>query len=205
MTEIREMRDRFERAGMLREFQQEYLLNVDTAESKPFTEDMIRAIDLAPAAWLPRYAIYDPSRTSSPTTSCRWGKVVVSRLGAQIIVHESSGHFWKPDEGRTDLFDTWRKHHCAEVGIEKDSLDDFLLQPIRYEMMRRGVVVPIRPLNAPQDRDKDAFIMGLQPFFKAGDVLLVGGKGNHPQLVAEIKNFPGGTKDILNALAYALR
>jgi hypothetical protein len=36
-------------------------------------------------------------------------------------------------------------------------------------------------------------------------VILVGGRGMHPQLVAEILNFPGGRLDILNALAYSLR
>ena len=48
-------------------------------------------------------------------------------------------------------------HKIAEAGIEKNSLDEYLLQPIRYEMMRRGVLFPLRPLQAPQDRDKDAW------------------------------------------------
>lgn len=205
MEWIRRERDRYERAGMLRQFQQEFLLNVDTAEAKPFTEDMLRAVDVAPAAWLPRKAIYDPARTVNAASSDRTGKVIVSRLGSKLIVHKSGGYFWKPDEIRTDVFDTWERERVTEVGIEKDSLDEFLLQPIRYEMLRRGVVVPLRALNAPQDRDKDSFIMGLQPFFKSGDVILVGGRGMHPQLVAEILNFPGGKRDILNALAYALR
>ncbi len=202
---IRMRRDQFERVGMLRQFQQEYLLNVESTEVKPFSEEMLRSVDVAPAAWLPRKVIYDPARTSNAASSCRYGKVVVSRLGSKIIVHESSGSFWQPDECRADLFATMEKHKCSEAGIEKNSLDEYLLQPIRYEMLRRGVVFPLRALQAPQDRDKEAFIMGLQPFFKAGDVVLVGGRGMHPQLVAEILNFPAGKLDTLNALAYALR
>jgi predicted phage terminase large subunit-like protein len=205
MEWVRSERDRYERAGMLRQFQQEYLLNVDTTESKPFTEDMLRYMDVAPAAWLPRYAIYDPSRTANAASSARTGKVVVSRMGSKIIVHESRGEFWKPDETRTDVFETFERHHCAEIGIEKDSLDDYLLQPLRFEMIKRGQIVPIRSLNAPHDRDKEAFIMGLQPFFKAGDVVLVGGRGMHAQLVAEVLNFPAGKVDIINALAYSLK
>ena len=202
---IREERNRYERAGMLRQFQQEFLLNVDTTDTKPFSEEMIRSLDLSPAAWLPRYAIYDPARTADPQVSDRTGKVVVSRLGSKIIVHESGGYFWKPDQTRTDLFATWERHKCAEIGVEENALNEFLMQPIRFEMMRRGLVFPLKGLRAPQDRDKEAFIMGLQPFFAAGDVLLVGGRGNHAQLVAEMLNFPGGKLDILNALAYALR
>lgn len=47
--------------------------------------------------------------------------------------------------------------------------------------------------------------MGAQPFFQAGDIILVGGAGAHPQLKAEILNFPSGKRDILNALAYFQR
>lgn len=205
MQWIRAERDRYARAGMLRQFQQEYMLTVDTGATKPFDESMIRSVDVAPAAWLPRVPIYDPSRTANPEESDRTGKVVVSRLGSKIIVHESGGYFWKPDEIRADVFAAIAKHKASEVAIEKNSLDEFLLQPIRYEMIKHGVVFELRALQAPQDRDKEAFIMGLEAFFKAGDIVLVGGRGMHPQLVAEMLNFPGGRLDILNALAYALR
>jgi hypothetical protein len=205
MEWIRRERDRYERAGMVRQFMQEFMLNVDEGEAKAFQEEWLRYSDVAPAAWLARKAIYDPARTPHVGSSARTGKVVVSRLGSQILVHESGGYFWKPDEMRTDIFATWERHRCAEVGVEKDSLDEYLMQPLRYEMLKRGVAVPLRELRAPQDRDKESFIMGLQPFFKAGDVVLIGGKRAHAQLVAELNNFPKGKVDILNALAYALR
>jgi hypothetical protein len=205
MEWIRAERDKYERSGALRDFMQERMLTVDTSDAKPFDKSMLRYAAMAPASWLPRYGIFDPSRTVNVKTSDQTGKVVVSRMGSQIIVHESAGNYWKPDEVRADVFATWEKHHCAEIGIEKNSLDEYLLQPIRSEMMKRGVAVPIRALQAPQDRDKVQFIMGLQPFFKAGDVVLVGGEVNHSALVGQIVNFPGGKLDILNALAYSLK
>ena len=201
---IRKERDTYERAGMLREFMQEYMLEVSDGVTKPFQEEMLRYSDLAPASWMTKYAIYDPARTASASTSDRTGKVLVSRMGSKIIVHESGGHFWKPDEIREDIFRTVDKHG-AIVGVEKNSLDEFLLQPIRFEMIRRATTFTLKPLQAPQDRNKAQFIMGLQPFFAGGEIILVGGKGHHPQLVAEILNFPGGRLDILNALAYSLR
>jgi len=166
---------------------------------------MVHAIDIAPAAWLPRYAIYDPARTVNPEKNDRTGKVVVSRLGSRIIIHESDGQFWKPDEIRTDLFNTVEKHKCAGAGIEKNSLDEHLMQPIRYEMLNRGSSFTIQPLQAPQDRNKHEFIMGLHPFFASGEVLFVGGRSAHKKLVAEMVNFPAGSLDIINALAYAPR
>lgn len=205
MTWVRAERQAFESNGKLRDFNQEYMLVADSEEAKPFREDMLRFTDIAPQAWLPRYAIYDPSRTASAERSDRTGKVVVSRLGTRIIVHASGGYFWKPDEIRKDIFETQEHHKLAGVAVEKNSLDEFLLQPIRFEMLRRGVVLNLMPLQAPQDRDKNAFIMGLYPFFKSGEVYLVGGRTAHAQLVAEFLNFPSGNLDTLNALAYALK
>lgn len=202
---VRSERARYERMGMLKDFNQEFMLEADSPEAHPFQESMLRYADLAPAAWLPRWAIYDPARTASAEKSDRTGHVVVSRLGSKIICHASGGDYWKPDELRADVFETEERHKCVGVAIEKNSLDDYLLQPLRYEMMRRGRAIQIEAVQAPQDRDKFAFIMGLQPFFKAGDVILVGGRQAHAQLVAEMLNFPSGSLDVLNALAYALK
>jgi hypothetical protein len=79
------------------------------------------------------------------------------------------------------------------------------MQPLRSEMLRRGYSLQLSAILAPGDRSKEQFILGLQPFFKAGDVVLVGGKSKHQQLVQEILNFPSGKRDILNALAYVQR
>jgi hypothetical protein len=181
------------------------MLQATNPESKPFKDENIRSMDAAPWQWMPKYAIYDPARTTNPEKSDQAGKVVVSRFGSKILIHESGGYYWKPDALVRDLFDTNEAHRPATIGVEKNSLDDWLMQPIRIEMMRRGVALPLKALQAPQDRNKENFILGLQPFFEAGDVVLVGGKLAHPQLTAEILNFPQGSLNILNALAYSLR
>jgi hypothetical protein len=211
MEWIRAERDRYRNAGMEGEFNQSYMLQVLDPATKAFKAEMLKELDVSPWHWMPRYAIYDPTRTTNEKRtrthgkSDRAGKVVVSRLGSQILVHESAGLFPKPDEFIKDLFDCDERHHPVKIGIEKNSLDDWLLQPIRMEMMRRGVSLPMHALQAPQDKSKEDFILGLQPFARAGDVVLIGGKGAHAQLVAEWSNFPSGPRDIMNALAYALK
>lgn len=205
MEWIKKKRDQAERAGQLRAFLQEYMLLAIGAADKPFEEEQIREISLDPAPWLPKTLIVDPARTANISTSDRTGRVVVSRLGTKIYVHASSGEYWKPDQIIDDAFATSRKFGNAQVAIEKNSLDEWLMQPMRAEMMRRGETLALKTLSAPQDRSKEAFIMGLQPWFEAGEIVLVGGKGQHPALVAEISNFPSGKRDILNALAYAQR
>ncbi|MGN6657073.1 MAG: hypothetical protein ACTHJ9_17270 [Rhodanobacter sp.] len=205
MEWIRKKRDESERAGQLRGFLQEYMLEAIGSADKPFEDSHIREIALDPAPWMPKTLIVDPARTANVTSSARTGRVVVSRLGTRVYVHESSGEYWKPDEIIEDAFKTSARYGNAPVAIEKNSLDEWLLQPMRAEMLRRGVTLALKALSAPQDRSKEQFIMGAQPFFEAGDIVLVGGRGAHPQLVAEILNFPSGKRDILNALAYFQR
>lgn len=205
MEWVRNKRDEMERAGQLRGFMQEYMLHAIGTQDKPFETEQIAECAIDPAPWVPKVVITDPARTTDPKKSDRSGRVVLSRLGTKIFVHASIGAFWKPDQVIVDAFDTSAKFGDAAVAIEKNSLDEWLLQPMRNEMLRRGVSLALRPLSAPQDRDKTQFIMGIQPFLLAGDVVLVGGCSAHPQLVAEIQNFPSGKRDILNALAYFQR
>jgi hypothetical protein len=205
MEWIRKERDQFERAGQLRGFLQELMLMAIGSQDKPFEAEHIHEIAIDPAPWLPKTLIVDPARTANVGSSDRTGRVVLSRLGTRIYVHASSGEYWKPDQIISDAFGTSARFDGATVAIEKNSLDEWLLQPMRAEMLRRGESLPLKAIQAPQDRNKEQFILGLQPFFEAGDIVLVGGRGAHPQLVAEILNFPSGKRDILNALAYAQR
>lgn len=203
MAWIRSEHDKYMKSGMLREFNQERRLIASGSVGKPFEEAKIKYVDMAPAAWMPKHIIIDPNRTSN-ATSDMIGEVVVSRMGTKIYVHASDGYYAKPDALVARAYDRCRDVGAAQVAIEKDSLDDWLLQPLRAEGLRRGTVLPLKALNAPKDRDKKTFILGLQPFLNAGDIVLVGGKSAHPTLVAQMLNFPSGKVDVLNALAYVM-
>jgi len=205
MEWIRRERDKFERAGQLRGFLQEYMLMAVDSQNKPFEDRHLGEVMFDPAPWLPKTMIVDPARTTDVKKSDRTGRVVVSRMGSKVYVHASSGEYWRPDQVIDDCFATSRKFGEATVAIEKNSLDEWLLQPMRAAMLSRGRSLSLKPLQAPQNMDKTQFIMGLQPFFEAGDIVLVGGRGAHQQLVAELLNFPSGKRDIVNALAYVLR
>ena len=205
MEWIREKRDSFSDEGMLREFMQEYMLVATGSQGKPFTEDMLRYEDVAPYSYSPRTIIIDPARTVEVKKSDQTGHVTVSKMGTKIYVHQSGGEYWQPDEIVDGAFRMSIAHKNAEVAIEKNSLDNWLLQPMRAKMLLTGNSIKLRVMNAPQDRDKAAFIMGLRSFFIAGDIIFVGGKSAHAQLVSQVLNFPTGKKDILNALAYSLR
>jgi len=198
-------REHYEAEGLLAEFNQEYMLIASGAVGKPFTDECIHIVDAIPKTFHPKVIILDPARTTDLTKSDQTGRIVASRMGTKIYIHESGGEYWQPDKIVEEAFALSHKYNEAQVFIEKNSLDDWLMQPIRYMMLKTGTSINIEPINAPQDRNKDQFIMGLQPFFTAGDIILVGGREKHSQLISQILNFPSGKKDILNALAYVLR
>jgi hypothetical protein len=123
-------------------------------------------------------------------------------VGAKLYVRAAYGAFHKPDEIVKEIFKLDQLFNPIFVAVEEDGLNEFILTPLRQHTLTTGQVVPIRPVRAPQEKSKNSFIRGLQPFFEAKEVLLC---GDFPDLKSELLSFPTGRKDVLNALAYALR
>lgn len=202
MIWIREERNKYEKAGKLNAFLQERMLIGQGVLGKPFEDRHIKTVAAAPNPFMPRHLIMDPARTTNIDTSARTGYCVISHMGSRIYVYESGAHYWKPDEIIKNAFEVSARHNEAELNPEKNSLDEWLMQPMRNEMLRTGRSIPIKAVTAPRSQDKISFIMGLQPFFEAGDIVFVGDRSNHAEIISEILNFPSGKMDALNALAY---
>lgn len=185
--------------GASQQFMQEYMCEASDPASKPFTADMIKIDSSLMRTWQPVYVFYDPARTTHKT-SAMTGKVVFSWVNNRLIVWDAGGYLWKPDEIMADMFATDAEYSPIEVGIERDGLEEFLMQPIRQEQVRRQQLVPIQGYKAP--KGKIDFIKSLQPFFKAGEIIFA---KPLPDLVQQLMAFPTGKIDIPNALAYALR
>lgn len=198
---VREILVEMSGAGRITKFIQEYLCKSEEQALKPF---QVRHIVKAPHIpdWAPSVIIIDPARTTNRTTSARTGYVAVSWVGARLYVRYAKGAFHKPDEIINETYRLDNVFKPISIRVEQDGLHEFLMQPYRSRMTETGVVLPIEPVMAPRERSKDSFIMGLQPFFEAGEVLMC---DDFPDLVAELLAFPSGRKDVVNALAYAPR
>ena len=199
LEDIDKIRKTFERHGMLLEYGREYMMEARSGETRVFTADMFRTEPTA-RRWHPVYSFHDPARTVKES-SAHTGKAVFSWIGSKLVVWEASGHFWRPDEIVNDMYETNRIYNPVVVGVEPDGLEEFLMQPLRHEGVKRGVILPVRAIRAP--RGKDDFIRGLQPFFAAREVIFA---NPCPDLESQLLNFGGGgRKDVPNALAYALK
>ena len=199
MEWISKLRAQYIADGALTEWEQEYMCRSESADAKTFKPDMIQ-VAAVKQTYIAKKVIVDPARTVDPKKSAQTGYAVQSWIGSKLIVHDAYGRFHRPDEIVSEMFKLDEEHQPVEIAVEVDGLEEFLMQPLRNEMLKRGIVLPIIPVRAP--KDKDAFITGLQPFYIAGECI-------HakilPELNAQLLTFPKGRKDILNALAYATR
>lgn len=189
---------RAQRFGNTLGFRQEFMCEAEDPSTKLFSNDMIH-VQPTIRTWQATYAMYDPARTTDPKTSAHTGKVVWSWIGNKLVVWHASGHFWQPSEMIEDMFATDDEYRPVEIFVEADGLNEWLLQPIRSEQTKRGYVLPVTPVKAP--KGKISFIGGLQPYFKAREVVL---NADFPDLRSQLLGFPTGRIDIPNALAYAV-
>lgn len=201
LAKINELYEQFRTDGDLAGFSQEYLLKpMDSIASIFDRNDIVYAAPSQAHLYIPRILIVDPARTTNRQTSARTGYAVGAWVGNELHVHEALGGFHTPSEQIEHLFSLNDAHRPMTVAVEEDGLNQWLLQPIRAEMVRRADILPLQPVKAP--RDKISFIKGLQPFFRAREVKLL---KPMPDLEAELASFPLGRVDIVNALAYMLK
>lgn len=200
MDWINSKRKEYEDLGEKHSWLQEYMCIVENPEDKTFTSDMFRYEPIV-RAWQPVYVVYDPARTVKKT-SASTGKVVGSWVNNRLIIWEAKAEMWRPDEIIDDIFKTDERYNPIAIGVEENGLHEFIMQPLRHGQIARGHQLPIRPLMAP--RGKIDFIRGLQPFFKAGEVIFAGERSQFSDMEKQLLGFPTGKIDAPNALAYFL-
>lgn len=194
---IDQKRREFEAAGKIQDFMREYMCVADDPARKIFTTDMFK-VKPTVKTWQPTWAFFDPARTTK-ATSATTGWAVWSWIANRLIVWDGGGDLLKPDEIVSSVFAVDNAHRPILIGVEEDGLNEFLMQPLRHEMTRRGYIIPVAPMKAP--KGKLGFIESLQPYFRAGEITFA---KDLPELKAQFLNFPSGRIDGPNALAYAL-
>jgi hypothetical protein len=195
---IDEIEADYKRQGMTQQYAQEYMVRSEDPATKVFTADMFK-VEALVRTWEPVYAIYDPARTAKSTSSHN-AKVVGSWVNNRLVIWDSFGKLLKPDELIADIFETNEKFRPVVIGVEETGLNEYLLQPIRQAQLTKGILLPLRALDAP--KGKLDFIKSLQPFFRAGEVIFA---GECKELEAQLLGYPTGRIDVPNALAYFLR
>jgi hypothetical protein len=191
-------RKEYDDAGDPEGYMREYMCVAEDPRARIFTSGMFK-VEPRVHTWQPTFCMYDPARTTK-ATSATTGWCVFSWVGTRLIVWDGGGELWKPDQLIDHIFATCDQYMPVEVGVEEDGLNEWILQPLRHEQLRRNMLIPLRAQKAP--KGKLSFIEGLQPYFLAGEVSFA---KELPGLVQQFLSFPTGRIDGPNALAYAPR
>jgi hypothetical protein len=185
------------RLGKMDVWNREFMCQAVSDSDRTFNKEMMRVRPRV-RTWEATYAMLDPARTTN-RLSATTGWVVWSWVSGRLVVWKSGAVRYNPSEIISLIFEIHDKFGPIWIGFEEDGLNEWALQPIRQEMLKRGIYLPLKPMRAP--RGKFDFIRGLQPFFNAGEVEFA---GPQPELEEQLLNFPTGEIDAPNALAYAV-
>lgn len=185
--------------GDMHAFDQEFMCRAYSEEARIFRSSDFRCEPLE-RSWQGVHVMYDPARTKTQS-SATTGKAVWSWAGNRLCVWECGGHFWSPDELIADIIQTARQYDPIWIAVEKTGLAEWLMQPLRHEMLKEGILLPLLGVEAP--RGKLDFIRALQPLFAAGEIICCGPPQDFQTLFDQLLSFPRGRIDAPNALAYA--
>lgn len=194
LDKIDEMRRTYR--GDMHTWMQEYMCQPVSEADRVFTREMIR-VEPRVRTWEPAYAMIDPARTIG-ARSATTGWAVWSWVRNRLVIWGADGQRLLPDEIVALGFDLMERFDLVWLGVEEDGLNEFLMQPFRTEMAKRGIMLPLKAVRAP--RGKHNFIRGLQPYYAAREVTQV---QPMPALETQLLSFPQGEIDVPNALAYA--
>ena len=175
---------------------QEYMCEATSSADRIFKREMFR-MEPRVRSYEAVYAMIDPARTVR-STSASTGWAVWSWVQNRLVVWAADAPMLLPDEIIGLAFDIAERFDPVWIGLEQDGLEEWLLQLLRHEQVRRGVTIPYRGMRAP--RGKIDFIKGLQGYFGAREVIFA---QQMPELENQLLSFPHGRIDAPNALAYA--
>jgi hypothetical protein len=196
---IERERLRYRRLGDLEGWNQEYLCRAVSEETRDFRRDMIR-MEYQEHRWQGVQCMIDPGR-SKGRHNATTGWAAWSWIGNKCVVWDGGAEQMLPDQIVDLAFRLDEQLHPFEIGVEENTLNEWLKQPFRNAMVQRRRVIPFEPKWAPRTQSKHDFIRGLQPFFKDGLIVLA---KPMPALTEQLISFPNGAIDGPNALAFCL-
>jgi hypothetical protein len=197
LEKIGEKRAGYERLGMLQSFNCEYMCEASDPQAALFKRSQEKT-HAGVRTWQSVFAAYDPARTAS-SRSAMTGYACFSWVGSKLVVWKGDAQLWLPDQIIDSIFQIDAEFKPVEIGVEPTGLEEFIMQPLRHEAVKRRTLLPLRRLDPP--RGKTGFIRGLQPFFKSGEIEFV---DVSDEARGQLLSFPTGRMDFPNALAYAL-
>lgn len=124
---------------------------------------------------------------------------------ARVFIRDIISEKMYPDEIYDNLFNMAIRLNAKVIGIEETSLNEFIRQPIKNEMFRRGTFFELVWLKARGGMKKELRIKELVPYYRGGYIYHNASCGNIKRLEQQLLMFPRSALwDIMDAEAYLI-
>ncbi len=200
--DVRKLYEGFKQRNQLDVFYREYRNIPISTENATFKADMFKYYeepDINPKH-MANVVIVDPAKTvqlhSADSAIVCWG---IDRTSKKMYFRDCDAGAMYPDELYDRMFDMVVRMNADILAVEVTSLNEFIVQPIKNEMRKRGIFPRLVQLNA--RGKKEERIAWLAPFYRQGYVYH--NKGISEKLEQQLLTFPRSKKlDVKDAAAY---
>jgi predicted phage terminase large subunit-like protein len=201
--ELREEVEEHREKGMLDVFYMEYMnlpISREDASFKPEYFKYYEDSDIADKKHIETVVIVDPAKTvKMQSAESALVAIGIDRGSARIYVRDVVSRKMYPDEIYDEMFKMAARNNAKVVGIEVTSLNEFITQPVKNEMFKRGQffeLVELKPRAKKEER-----VASLVPFYRQGYVYH--NSSCCAGLEAQLLMFPRAKLwDIMDAFAY---
>jgi hypothetical protein len=190
-------------------FQKGYFRYYNIPHDMPLRENDIKTLDsdVQMDQNIETVVILDPAKTvkihSDESAIVGIGvDLASSRLFIRDIVSEKM----YPDEIYEELFSMALRLGAKVIGIEETSLNEFIKQPIKNEMFRRGTFYELIWLKPRGGEKKEMRVRELVPYYRGGYIYHNASCANTQRLENQLLMYPRSAKwDIMDAEAYVVQ
>jgi predicted phage terminase large subunit-like protein len=124
---------------------------------------------------------------------------------AKLYIRDIVSEKMYPDEIYTALFDMAIRLDAKVIGVEETSLNEFIKQPIKNEMFKRGKFFELVWLKARGGMKKELRIKELVPYYRMGYIYHNASCENMKKLEGQLLMFPRSALwDIMDCEAYII-
>ena len=215
---IKQMVENARASGTLDHFYREHMSEAVSQEDASFKPDYFKYYEETEEALtgnidVENFVIVDPAKTAKATSaySAVVGVGVNLRTNAIYVRDLKLAHLER-DQLMTEALHMCERLNARVLGVEVTGLDQWIEQPFRDEITRKGMNVQFVPLHAKRGRagtelayegGKVARISGLVPYYRRG--LIFHNKNVCGPLEQQLRSFPRSKRwDAMDALAYII-
>ena len=189
-------------------FKDEYFRYYNRPQGQTYTENDAKVFDveLQQSREVENVVILDPAKTVKlqSAESCIIG-IGIDLNACRYYVRDIVSEKLYPDEIYDALFGMGVRLGAKVLGIEETSLNEFIKQPIKNEMFKRGDFFELVWLKARGGMKKEERIKQLVPYYSGGYIYHNASCGNISRLESQLRMFPRSALwDIMDALAYLI-